>query len=148
MKGITRSGLVLGIVGVLLAVLVAVAIVLALQPPDQFDAGTPEATVQDYLQAVIDSDQTAAAGLMTPELVKRCGTDLSQIRRSPENFRAVIIDTEPLGDDLIVNIEITEGSGSGLLGDSWSFDESLILIQVGDEWLIAEAPWPIYCGEV
>ena len=148
MKGITRSGLVLGIVGVLLAVLVAVAIVLALQPPDQFDAGTPEATVQDYLQAVIDSDQTAAAGLMTPDLVKRCGSDLSQIRRSPGSFRAVILDTEPLGDDLIVNIEITEGSGSGLFGDSWSFDESLILIQVGDEWLIAEAPWPIYCGEV
>ena len=148
MKGITRSGLVLGIVGVLLAVLVVVAIVLALQPPEQFDAGTPEATVQSYLQAVADSDQTAAARLMTPDLAKRCGADLSQIRRSPESFRAVILDTEPLGDDLIVNIEITEGSGSGLFGDSWSFDESLILIQTGDEWLIAEAPWPIYCGEV
>lgn len=148
MKGITRSGLVLGIVGVLLAVLVAVAIVLALQPPDQFDAGTPEATVQDYLQAVIDSDQTAAAGLMTPDLVKRCGADLVQMQRSPGSFRAVLLDSEPFGEHLIVNIEIIEGSGSGLLGDSWSFDESLILIQTGDEWLIAEAPWPIYCGEV
>ena len=28
-----------------------------------------------------------------------------------------------------------------------TFVESIALEQVGGEWLIAEEPWPIYCGE-
>ena len=146
-NGISRSGLVLGVVGALLAVLVVVAIVLALQPADSLDPGTPEATVQNYLQAVIDSDEAEAAALMTPDLAERCGADLVALRHAPDSFRAVIVDTESLGTDAIVTVEITEGSGSGLLGDSWTFDESFVLEPVGTEWLIAESPWPIYCGE-
>ena len=147
MKDVSRSGWVLGIVGALLAVLVVVAIVLALQPPEQFEPGTPEATVQDYLQAVIDGDQSEVALLMTPELLERCGTDLIQLRYSPDSFRAVILGTDPFGDRTVVNVEITQGSGPGLFGDSWSFEETLVVEQDGAEWLIAEAPWPIYCGE-
>jgi len=148
MSRVTRSGLVLAIVGASLAVVVVVAIVLALQPPDQFDPGTPEATVQNYLQAVIDGDQVEVELLMTPELLERCRADLDQIRHSPESFRAVIVDADPTGDRVTVDIEITEGSGGGVLGDSWSFDETLIVEQRGTEWLIAEEPWPIYCGDV
>ena len=147
MKGVSRSGLVLGIVGALLAVLVVVAIVLALQPPEQFDPGTPEATVQNYLQAVIDGNQSEVALLMTPEVVERCGADLIQLRYSPDGFRAVILGTEPFGDRTVVQVEITQGSGPGLFGDSWAFEEALVVEQDGAEWLIAEAPWPIYCGE-
>jgi hypothetical protein len=147
MAGTTRSGMVLGILGALVAVLVVIAIVLAVQPPEQFDPGTPEATVQDYLQAVSDGGQAEVALLMTPELLERCGTDLIQLQYSPESFRAVILDTDPFGDRTAVTVEITQGSGRGLFGDSWSFEETLIVEQDGAEWLIAEAPWPIYCGE-
>lgn len=148
MRGITRSGMVLGIIGALVGVLVVVALVLALQPPKQLDPGTPEATVQGYLQAVIDGDQGKAERLMTPDLVKRCGTDLTQIRHAPEGFRAVIVDTAPLGDRMVVTVEIAQGSGRGLFGDSYTFEEAVVLEQVGDDWLIAESPWPIYCGEM
>jgi len=147
MKDISRSGWILGIMGVTLAVVVVVAIVLALQPPEQFDPGTPEATVQDYLQAVIDGDQGEVALLMTPELLERCGTDLIQVRHSPDSFRAVIVDTNSIGDRTAVNVEITEGSDGGLFSDSWSFEETLVVEHDGAGWLIAESPWPIYCAE-
>ena len=55
--------------------------------------------------------------------------------------------TDPLGDRTVVNVEITQGSGPGLFGDSWSFEETLVVEQDGAEWLIAQTPWPIYCGE-
>jgi len=147
MKGITRSGMVLGIIGVVVGALVVVALVLALQPPKQLDPGTPEATVQGYLQAVIDGDQGEAERLMTPDLVKRCA-DLTQIRHASDNFRAVIVDTAPLGDRMVVTVEINDGAGLGLFGDSYTFEEAVVVEQVGDDWLIAESPWPIYCGEM
>ncbi len=147
MKGPARSGVVLGIIGVVVVAAVVVALVLALQPPKELDPGTPEATVQSYLQAVIDGDQAEAVRLMTPDLVKRCGDELSQFRHSPDSFRAVIVDTGSYDNRMAVNVEITEGAGSGLFGDSYTFEESLIVEQVGDDWLITEAPWPIYCGE-
>lgn len=147
MKGISLSGWILGIMGATLAVVVVVAIVLALQPPKQFGIGTPEATVQDYLQAVIDGDQSEVALLMTPELLERCGNDLIQLRHSPDSFRAVIVDTNPIGDRTAVSVEITEGSDGGIFSSSWTFDETLIVAHDGDGWLIAEPPWPIYCAE-
>lgn len=147
MAGPTRSGVVLAIIGAVVVAAVVVALVLALQPPKELDPGTPEATVQSYLQAVIDEDQAEAVHLLTPDLVKRCGADLGQFRHSPDSFRAVIVDTGSYDNRMAVNVEITEGAGSGLFGDSYTFEETLILEQVGDDWLIAEAPWPIYCGE-
>lgn len=147
MKGVTRSGVVLAIVGAFAGVLVVIAIVLALQPAQQLEPGTPEATIQSYLQAVIDGDQAEAARFMTPVLVQRCDADLTQIRHAPGSFRAVIVDTQPYEDEVVVTVEITEGPGAGLLGDSYAFEASMVVEQVGEDWLIAEAPWPIYCRE-
>jgi len=148
MKGVTRSGIVLGIIGALVGVLIVVAIVLAMQSPDAFEPGTPEATVQHYFQAVIDGNRAEAARLMTPDLVERCGADLIQIRHAPDSVRVVITNTEPSDDRTIVNVEITEGSGPGLFGDSYTFEEAMVVERVGDDWLIAEVPWPIYCEEM
>ena len=147
MKDISRSGWVLGSMGAVLAVVVVVAIVLAVQPPEEFGTGTPEATVQDYLQAVVDGDQGEVALLMTPELLERCESDLTQIRHAPDSFRAVIVDTSPIGDRTAVDVEITEGSDGGIFSSSWTFDETLIVEHDGTGWLIAESPWPIYCAE-
>jgi len=48
-----------------------------------------------------------------------------------------------------VTVEITERSASSLfLGESYTFQETLVVERLGDAWLIAEAPWPIYCWEV
>lgn len=144
---VTRSGVVLGIILAAIAVIVALALVLALQPPKQFDPGTPEATVQGYLQAVIDDDAARAATFMTRDLVKSCGPDLNQIQRGPDSFRAVIVDTRFFDNSVSVEVELTEGSSGGVFGDSYEFVETLTLEKSGEDWLIAAVPWPIYCRE-
>ena len=48
-----------------------------------------------------------------------------------------------------MTVEITERSASSLfLGESYTFQETLVVERIGDVWLIAEAPSPIYCREV
>lgn len=46
-----------------------------------------------------------------------------------------------------MDVELTEGSGGGVFGDSYVFVETLTLEKSGEDWLIAAAPWPIYCRE-
>ena len=148
MKALTRSGIVLWIVGVLVVVTVGVALVLALRPPEQFEPGTPEAAIQGYFQAVVDSSRADAERFMTPELVQRCRADLNQIRDTADSLRVVIVDTKPEGSRMAVTVEITERSASSVfLGEPFTFRETLIVEQAGDVWLIAEAPWPVYCWE-
>jgi hypothetical protein len=148
MKGLTRSDIALGTILAVITVVVVVALVLALQPPKEYDPETPEATIQGYFQAVIDRNRIDAERFMTADLVNRCGADLNQIRDAAESLRVVIVDTEPDGDRMMVTVEITERSGSSLiLRDPYTFRETLVVERVGDVWLIAEAPWPIYCWE-
>lgn len=148
MKGLTRSGIALGTIGTVITATIVVALVLALQPPKEYDPGTPEATIQGYFQAVIDRSRIEAERFMTPDLVERCGAGLNQIRDAAESLRVVIVDTESDGDRTMVTVEITERSASSLiLQDSYTFRETLIVERVGDVWLIAEAPWPVYCWE-
>ena len=149
MKGVTRSGIVLGTIAAVVAAVVVVALLLALRPPTEFDPGTPEAAVQGYFQAVADRSRVDAKQFMTPELVERCVADLNEIRHTPDSLRVVIVATEPDGDQTLVTVEITERPASSLfLGESYTFEETLVLERSGDVWLIAEAPWPIYCWEV
>ena len=149
MKGVTRSGLILGIITAGVAVTVVGALVLAVQPPKVFDPGTPEATVQGYFQAVVDRSRLDAERFMTPDLVERCGAALRQIHDAPDSLRVVIVDTESDGRSVAVAVEITERSASSLfLGEPYTFQETLVVERIGDVWLIAEAPWPIYCWEV
>lgn len=147
-KGITRSGIVLGFIGAFFVVIVAVALVLALQGPDQFDTRTPEAAVQGYFQAVVDRSRVDAERFLMPDLVERCDAGLNQIRDGADSLRVVILDTEPDAGRIAVTVEITERSASSLfLGEPHSFRDTLILERAGDVWLIAEVPWPIYCWE-
>ena len=64
MGSATRSRTVLLVVGSLVGLLVAIAVVLALQPPPVFDPSTPEGAAQGYYQGALDGDygpQTRAA---------------------------------------------------------------------------------------
>ena len=148
MERITRSGVVLGIILAVIVALVAGALVLALQGPEQFDAGTPEAAVQGYFQAVVDRSRVDAERFLTPDLVEHCGADLNQIRAAVDTLRVVILDTEPEGDRIAVTVEISERAASSVfLGEPYTFRDTLILERAGDVWLITEVPWPIYCWE-
>ena len=148
MRGLTRSGIVLGIVGAVVVVAVVVALVFAFQPPKQFAPGTPEAAVQGYFQAVADRSRVDAERFLTPDLVAHCGADPNQIRDAADSLRVVILDIEPDADRIAVTVEITERAASSVfLGEPNTLRETLVVEPAGDVWLIAEAPWPIYCWE-
>jgi hypothetical protein len=149
MTSVTRGGIVLGVTGAVVAAVVVVALVLAVQAPNEFDPGTPEAAVSGYFQALIDRNRAEAERFMAPDLVDHCGSDLDQVREAPDGLRVVIVATERDGDRMLVTVRITERSGPGpLLGDEHTFEETLVLAEVAGDWLIAEVPWPIYCREV
>ena len=74
-------------IAALAVVLMAAAIVLALQPPAQFDPATPEGTAQGYFRVVLDHDADLALGYLSDDLVIRC--DSGEIR---DNFRNAIAD--------------------------------------------------------
>lgn len=148
MTSVTRDGIVLGVIVAVVAAVVVVALVLAVRAPNEFDAGTPEAAVSGYFQAVIDRNRAEAERFMTGDLLERCGSETSQVREAPEGLRIVIVAAESDGDSMLVTVRINEGSGPGqILGDGHTFEETLVLTEVAGEWLIAEAPWPIYCEE-
>lgn len=148
MKTERRSRAVLAVLGIVVAILAVVAVVLAVQPPPEFDPATPEGTAQGYFRAVLDQDVEAVRSYMTTESIGSCR--LSELRYfTPDQARVVIVHTEITGDRAEVDVRITESWGSGPFdADSHTFDETLVMEQHGDRWLIARPPWPLEfdCG--
>jgi hypothetical protein len=144
-----HSRIALMVIGAITVVLIAVAIVIAVQPPETFDPGTPEGTAQAYYQAIIDGDEDLALSFLTEELLSNCSThDLTYF--TPDSARVVIEQTEIDADEARVDVVITETWGEGPFGGgSNTFDETLIMIRSGETWVISRMPWPVdmFCHE-
>ena len=149
MKMDRHSRTVLMVIGAFAVVLIAVAIVVAIQPPETFDPGTPEGTAQAYYQAILDGDEDLALSYLDEDLMASCPTqDLRYF--TPDNARVVIERTEIDGDEARVDVVVTETWGEGPFGGgSDVFDETLIMTQDDDVWVITRIPWPVdmFCHE-
>ncbi|MEN8114776.1 MAG: hypothetical protein ABFS21_10360 [Actinomycetota bacterium] len=141
-----HSRIVLIVIAAVTVVLVAVAIVVALQPTEELDPSTPEGTAQRFYQAVLDGDEDLAATYFAEDFTGDCPREDFEYY-GPESFRVVIADTEISGDEAKVDVVITETWGEGPFRDSHTFDETLHMTRSGDGWLITRTPWPveIYC---
>jgi hypothetical protein len=144
-----HSRIVLTVIGTVTVALIAVAIVIAVQPPETLDPGTPEGSAQAYYQAILDGDEDLALSYVDEDLVSNCSThDLTYF--TPDSARVVIERTEIDGDTATVDVVITETGGEGPFGGgSNTFDETLVMTRSGDIWVISRAPWPIdlFCHE-
>ena len=149
MKMDRHSRIVLMVIGAVAIALVAVAIVVAVQPPQEFDPGTPEGTAQGYYQANLDGDEDLALSYLNEDLMARCPTQ--NLRHfTPNSARIVIEKTEIDGDEARVDVVITETWGEGPFGGgSNTFDETLVMTQNDDAWVITQIPWPLemFCPE-
>ena len=143
MKMDRHSSIVLMVIGGVALVLIAVAIVIAVQPPQEFDRGTPEGTAQAYFQAILDGDDDLALSYIDEELLTGCSRfELGYV--TPDSARVVIANTEIDGDEARVDVVITETWGEGPFdGGSNTFDETLVMTRSGDGWLISRVPWPV-----
>ncbi len=141
--GTRRAGVVLVVALVVLVALAVVAAVLAAtRTGPQLPSGSPEATVQDYLQLVHDHDLDGAAGLLDPD--RGCTVDDLEQAYVERDARMVLRDSDVRGDRATVRIEIVRGSGGPFGVDTWTSEERFDLVRDGDRWVITGEPWPMY----
>lgn len=144
----TRSpNLVLAIVGGLAVVAVIITIAVGGSAPTRLDPGTPEATVQTFVQAMIDGDVSLAEEQLSTTLSDDCRR---QLRNAwiDDSVRVALEDVEI--DDDVATVTANIQTGSSGLFDSYrgSNDSIYELVLESGEWRIVHAGWPyFYCEE-
>lgn len=127
-----------------IVVLAAIAgVVAALRPVGDFEPGTPEATVQDYIQAVMDGDTESAAGLFASG--SSCDADDIDRDRTDQPARVGLRSTDVEDGTAQVEVEIVFSSAGGPFDTyEYSQEETFELVREGDRWLITDEPWPMF----
>ena len=136
--------------GVALGVLLIAAIAIALiRNAVVLPEGSPERTVQIYLEAVSDDDIEAARAMLSSEFKERCTLEemfsRSFGRQSIEDSRVTYDKTNYVEDKAFVVFEVTQTSNSGPFGiDEYSRDEQYALIREEGEWRLSSTAWPYH----
>lgn len=135
------------VVGGIVALAVIAAVVAALRPVAEFAEGTPEATVQEYIRAVLDGDGAAAATLFAGD--SPCSADDIERDLPADPARVVLQSSETDGARATVRVEIVSSSDGGPFETyEYSQEERFRLVEEGGRWLITEEPWPMFfCRE-
>lgn len=140
-----RSRLLLWAFGGLLLVALAVgAVAGAARRPAALEPGSPEAVVQSYLAAVLDSDYGTAARYLSDETAERCPASMFREVWVPDDLVADL-DEVRLGDaraEVRVQVRST--------ADPLPFEaintsiETFVLIDEEGAWRITDDPWPLF----
>lgn len=133
--------LVFGVVIVLAIVVTAIA--SAVNRPEPLEAGTPEAAVQAFVQAVIDGDEDAAAALLTERLEQRCDTRLDYYRGG-DSLRASLGDVDVDGNAATVEVDFVSASRDLFDSYQYDFSQEFDLVVENGEWRISRLDWPHY----
>lgn len=136
--------------GVALGVLLIAAIAIALlRDAVVLPEGSPERTVQIYLEAISDDDIEAARAMLSSEFRERC--TLEQMfsrsfgRQSLEDSRVTYDKTNLVEDKAFVVFEVTQTSNSGPFGiDEFTRDEQYTLVRDEGEWRLSASSWPYH----
>lgn len=115
--------------GLLLAALV---LVVTSRDPVVYPPDSPEATVQAFLQSLVDGRADAAL------LDEGCrGVPLDDV--GDQRLRVTIIESSTDGDEATIDLQVTESYG---VMDSWTHDETYRLVRGDDGWRIVSFNWP------
>lgn len=119
---------------------------VASRHPARLESGSPEAAVQDYLDAVLEHDAEAAARHLAPD--SPCGVEDLDNAYIDDDVRVMLRDAAVTGGTARVDVAITTGSGE-LIPSGWTEEHTFRLRRVGDVWLITGSPWPLFeCGSL
>lgn len=133
--GLSRSTLLAAVVGGL--VLVALVLVVTQRDPVRLPPDSPEATVQAFLQSIVDGAPDTS--LLAPDT---CPGGLDTHFHDDDRLRATVVDSATDGDLAEVTLSITEFRGSGVIDDGYQHDETYRLARTGDGWRITGFDWP------
>ena len=124
---------ILAVAAVVIVAAVVVAAILAGSRTERFDAGTPEAAAQAYIQALFDRNEDEAYALLTPELQRECDRDRFVTFGGGPDV-ATFDDVEIVGDRAEIIV---------LLDSGFSRENRLVLERRDGRWLVADARWPL-----
>ncbi len=132
----TSTKLYIGVVAAILAI--TAGIVFNASGPAEYDAGTPEATVQKYVQAVLDEDFDSADSLLTAAAVKQCKDSYFQ---SQDVQRVRISDSRTSSDEATIEVDITQQNRDDPFAGEYSVTDRFLLERDGADWKISSVPW-------
>ena len=146
-----RNGSTRWLLGIALAVVVIVVVGVVMGLVRRGDSllpeDTPEGVVQRYILALRDGDTLKAYTYFGTALKEVCTYSLfanSSRYWLSEDVRAELVQTQSLGDGVVVKIRIVHGETSPFFGtESYSFTEEYILRREGDAWRFSEPPPPL-----
>jgi hypothetical protein len=121
-------------------VIVALVVVPSRGAPERLDRGTPAGVVQAYASAVLDGDESTAAGYLTENAVAGCesyGRDAAA-----DDLRITLVRSVERGDSADVTVSVATSTDTGPFGASGYETEGVFeLVRVPDGWKIDSAPW-------
>jgi hypothetical protein len=135
--------------GILVLVAISVAVVLLAggRQRQEFAAGSPEATVQDYLAAWEDQDPAAVWAFFSSEVQAEYSFD--EYERAADDYfrysgqgtsRTVFIDgVDGSGDRVTVRLTVEEYYGNGLNASSYRSPRTVRLIREDGSWKLRDA---------
>jgi len=137
------------LVFVLAAIVLSTAIVVVIlnkSTEKTYDANSPEGTVQNYLGAIYDGDNTKASGYISS--ASFCTVeDLDQIGIQAKP-RILFEDSSIAGNTAQVKINVEFDNGS-LMGAQGNEGHTLRLVRFGTGWQLTGIPWPLFdCGVI
>ena len=139
--------------------LIASIVVSLLRGETEFDPGSPQVVVQQYIRALVDEDFDTARSLWSPDLRERCSLEafVTDSRYDVERMnesRYTLGTVRVAGETASVEVEITRTTGGGIFGPSEysrtghyslrSYDGSWLVTNHTDPWIecVSNRPTP------
>ncbi|MCL0028780.1 hypothetical protein M1N23_01370 [Dehalococcoidia bacterium] len=134
----------------LVILLVASVTVTLVENEVNFDPGTVEATVQDFLRAVEEQELETVYGMFSAELKQECSAGQlfgQQVRYGDQLgwHRITLNHSSEVESTTFVSFRVSYFQGDSPFGSSdYSFVQRHALRQTEGEWEFVEIPWPLY----
>ena len=138
--------------GAFLVLLLVVSIIVALlEREEPLAPGTPEAAVQQFLQAMESEDLSTSFNMLSTPLQDECGLEEFGGRNfsSRNQFgRITLENSQIIENTAFVTVRISQFNSSGPFSTSeYNFEQRYSLQKEDGEWKFAEYPWPFFnCG--
>ena len=133
--------------------LVTSIVVAVLKNEEPLPEGTPEGTVQRYLNAIKSEDFQLAYSFLSEDLMEECSVEtLFGGRTHGEerlaDSRITLDRTVAVDGTTFVSVRVTQFFGSGPFGSSESsFEARFTLRKEAGQWRFTDYPWPLFrCG--
>lgn len=131
-----------GLVAAVVILAVVVAVLNETRSPMTVEPGSPEATVQEYVEAVLDRDHDRAAAYLDPG--GACDIeDLDNQNYVDRDARVELVDSIVRSGAARVIVRITTPSG-GPVPNFLDEEVTFRLSQDDGSWVLTGSPWPMF----